>query len=167
MANIITNAKDIIVIDTSEAVGALSQLVRCFAGLSMSSVKTMTANVSAQVIKNQADIRGLRIMDHGNAQGCEIGNDFVTTANFFSYYNAFSQLTGAFCPYNGFAQMQHCLAGHNTPLPSPRRIDSCALEAAARSPRPGMERQARPRVESATAAALPMPVPRRRPLLWE
>ena len=116
MANITTSARDIIVIDTSEAVGALSQLVRGFAGLSMSSVKTMTANVHAQVIKNQADIRGLRIMDHGNAQGCQIGNDFVTTANFSTYWHDLATLQGCFCPYTGFVHMLNCLMGQNTAL---------------------------------------------------
>jgi hypothetical protein len=116
MANITTNAKDIVVIDTSEAVGALSQLFRGFAGLSMISVKTMTATVSAQVITNQADIRGLRIIDHGNLQGCEIGNDFVTTANFSSYLPDLLTLKGCFCPYTGFAHFLNCLQGQNTAL---------------------------------------------------
>lgn len=116
MANITTSAKDIIVIDTAEAVGALSQLFRGFAGLSMTSVKTMTANVYAQVIKNKADIRGLRIMDHGNAQGCQIGNDFVTTTNFSAYRHDLLKLKGTFCPHTGFVHMLHCLQGQNTPL---------------------------------------------------
>jgi len=110
-----TNAKDITVIDLSETVGRLAGLFR-LGELDMSDVKSMVAAVLARVLQTQTDIRGLRILDHGNATGCEFGTDFVTTANFFSFYNAFSQLRGAFCPYNGFAQMQHCLAGRNTAL---------------------------------------------------
>jgi hypothetical protein len=114
-ATVQTNAKDIIVINPSSAAGWIGSVCH-FGELYMSDVTSMVAAVSARTLQTQSDIRGLRIMDHGNATGCGFGSDFVTTANFFSYYNAFSQLTGAFCPYNGFAQMQHCLAGRNTPL---------------------------------------------------
>ena len=110
-----TNAKDITVIDPSGVVGWLTGAFRT-GELSMSDAKSMAANVWARALQTQTDIRGLRIIDHGNATGCQFGSDFVTTQNFLSFYNAFSQLSGAFCPYNGFAQMQHCLAGQNTPL---------------------------------------------------
>src|SRR5215467_11552322 len=110
-----TNAKDITVIDPTGALGWFDGFFR-LGELEMSDVKSMVAAVMGRILKTQTDIRGLRVLDHGNATGCEFGNDFVTTANFFSFYNEFSQLRGAFCPYNGFAQMQHCLAGQNTPL---------------------------------------------------
>jgi hypothetical protein len=111
----LTTAKDITVIDLSETVGKVAGFFRT-GELPMGDVKSMVANVNARVLQNQADIRGLRVIDHGNATGCEFGGDFVTTANFSSYVYEFSHLKGAFCPYTGFAQMQHCLAGRNTPL---------------------------------------------------
>ena len=116
MGNVTTNAKDIVVIDTSDAAGTLSQAFRGFTGLTMSSVKTMAANVYAQVIKQHADIRGLRILDHGNQTGCQMGKDWVTTANFSTYWHDLGKLKGTFCPYSGFVQLQHCLMGKNTPL---------------------------------------------------
>ena len=110
-----TNAKDITVINPSHAVGKLAGL--CRAGeLHMSDVKSMVANVYARALQNRADIRGLRCLDHGNATVCQLGRDRLTTATFNSYSAELSKLKPAFCPQTGFAQMQHCLAGKNTPL---------------------------------------------------
>jgi hypothetical protein len=110
-----TSAKDITVLDPSETVCKIAGFLR-LGELHMSDVKSMVATVYARVLQNRADIRGLRVIDHGNATGCQFGRDFVTAANFNYHSRELYKLKGAFCPYTGFAQMQHCLAGRNTPL---------------------------------------------------
>lgn len=110
-----TLSKDIIVIDPTGMAGRIAGWLR-LGEIYMSDVKSMVANVSVRMMQNRADIRGLRINDHGNNTGMEFGNDFVTTTNFPQHSFEFDKLKGTFCPYNGFVHMLHCMAGQNTPL---------------------------------------------------
>lgn len=110
-----TLSKDIVVIDPSGLAGAAACFFR-LGEIHMSDVKSMVANVYARMMQNKADIRGLRINDHGNDTGMEFGTDFVTTANFMLHSFELDKLKGAFCPYNGFVHLLHCEAGQNTAL---------------------------------------------------
>jgi hypothetical protein len=57
----------------------------------------------------------LNILDHGNEDELEIGDDVVDTGTFARFRPSFARLAGRFAP-GGFAHLQHCEAAMNIRL---------------------------------------------------
>jgi len=54
----------------------------------------------------------LNILDHGNANGIEIGNDWIDTASLPQFRPTLTILSGNFAA-GGFVHLQHCNAGQD------------------------------------------------------
>jgi len=62
-----------------------------------------------------AKMSRLNILDHGNEDELEIGDDVICTGAFARFRATFARLTGRFAP-GGFAHLQHCEAAMNIRL---------------------------------------------------
>jgi len=118
---------EVTVIDDSDKVGWAAAATRTDE-LYMTSVRTMVDNVLAYLRRNapysrvcypgmptSAKMSRLNILDHGNEDGGEIGNDWVTTGTFPTFQPELARLAGNF-DQDGFAHLQHCEIGMNLPL---------------------------------------------------
>lgn len=110
---------EITVIDPRESPGALWTVGK-FAGpmsrftnpgaVSMHDVSSMVHAVITRLGK--AKLSRLNIIDHGNEQGFEIGDDVVTAANIGQHARRLAQLHGRFTA-DGFVHLQHCKVGQD------------------------------------------------------
>lgn len=104
---------EVTVIDKSDVTGWLAALVRFFDAVYMESAESMVSNVVHEA-GNDKIIR-LNILDHGNSDGFQLGNDFVTLDSLARFETALGRLRGRFAP-GGFIHLQHCDVGQNYPL---------------------------------------------------
>lgn len=103
---------EITVIDDSDKVGWFASATR-IGEIYMSSVETMVDNVKKEV--GNKKISRLNILDHGNKDGIQIGNDWITDKTL----SIFETKLGELKPYfenNGFVHLQHCEIGQNRTL---------------------------------------------------
>jgi len=114
---------EITVIDDSDYVGWSASAVR-ENEIYMVSVPSMVANVIAALrvysrvctpVVQYNKISRLNILDHGNEDGIEIGEDWVTMGSLSRYEASLKQLRGRF-DAGGFVHVQHCHAGKNRSL---------------------------------------------------
>lgn len=105
-------AVDVTAIDTSDIVGFLAAATR-IGEVEFNDVHTLVSGVRARA--GAASLRRLNILDHGNAQGIELGSDWITVRSLPSYRQQLSQLSGLFVA-GGFVHLQHCEAGRNHAL---------------------------------------------------
>lgn len=88
--------------------------ISTFGEITMTSVNTMVDNVKTEIgTGRKMDI--LRIADHGNRDGLELGDDWITAVNFATYAPKFGELRSYF-NNNGIAHFLNCLVGNNTGL---------------------------------------------------
>jgi hypothetical protein len=104
--------EEITVIDDSDVVGWAASVTR-IGEVYMSSVKTMVANVQKE-IRNKK-ISRLNILDHGNSQGIQIGNDWITVKTLNLYVPELKKLKPHF-ERKGIVHLQHCNVGQNRTL---------------------------------------------------
>lgn len=76
-------------------------------------LKTMVLSVLGKAGKQK--ISRLKIHDHGNAQGCALGADWVTDKNFENYAEHLAKLSPSMNP-NGWVHLTHCEVGRNEDL---------------------------------------------------
>lgn len=107
-----TTLVDVTVIDDSDHVGWAASATR-INEVYMTSVKTMVKNVINAAGKSS--IRRLNILDHGNKNGIQIGDDRITTKTLGEYAVSLKILAKYFDP-GGFVHLQHCDIGSNKPL---------------------------------------------------
>ena len=107
-----TSPIEVTVIDDSDRVGWLAGFTRT-GEVYMTNVTTMVDNV-LQALDRHCILR-LNILDHGNQNGIEIGNDWITTQSIAQYRPVLARLSGRFAA-NGFVHIQHCNAGQNLDL---------------------------------------------------
>ncbi len=107
-----TSPIDVTVIDDSDTVGWLAGFFRT-GEVYMTNVTTMVDNV-LQALDRHC-ISRLNILDHGNQNGIQIGNDRITTQSIAQYRPELARLRGHFAA-NGFVHLQHCNAGQNLDL---------------------------------------------------
>jgi len=82
--------------------------------VAMTSVATMVDNVKTEIGSGRKmDI--LRIADHGNSGGLELGGDWITSASFAGFANKLGELRSYFNE-NGVAHFLNCEVGNNTGL---------------------------------------------------
>src|SRR6188768_633664 len=114
---------EITVIDDSDYVGYAAAMVR-EDEIYMVDVPSMVANVVARLriysrvctpVVNYNKISRLNILDHGDKDGIEIGNDVITVGTLPHYEASLRQLRGRF-EQGGFVHVQHCEAGQNRSL---------------------------------------------------
>ena len=104
--------EEITVIDDSDIVGWAASVTRV-GEVYMSSVKTMVANVRKEVRNKK--ISRLNILDHGNSQGIQIGNDWITEKTLTLYEPELKKLKPHF-EKKGLVHLQHCNVGQNRTL---------------------------------------------------
>jgi len=80
----------------------------------MTSVITLVENVINSLRSGQK-ISRLNILDHGNENGVQIGDDWINSSNVSQYSGTLSRLTDHFTS-NAFVHFQNCRAGQNTEL---------------------------------------------------
>lgn len=103
------------VIDTSDHVGWAAAATR-MGELEMSSAAGMVQSVLRHCQGPPAHrISRLNILDHGNENGLQLGNDWITMQNIDQYAATLGQLRGHFGP-GGSVHLQHCRVGQNHPL---------------------------------------------------
>ena len=105
---------EVTVIDDSDIVGWIAAFTRT-GEVYMTNVRSMVANVLSVSSFRGRKISRLNILDHGNTQGIEIGNDFVTMRTLGRHRPQLAQLHGKFAA-GGFVHIQHCEAGQNRTL---------------------------------------------------
>jgi hypothetical protein len=105
-------AVDITAIDTSDVVGYVVAATR-IGEVEFSDVQTLVRGVRARA--GAGTLRRLNILDHGNAEGIELGTDWITLSSLPIYRLLLSQLVGLFVA-GGFVHLQHCEAGQNHAL---------------------------------------------------
>ena len=110
---------EVSVIDDSDLIGWIAGLTR-IGEVYMTNVQTMVDNVLTEI--GQRNMSRLNILDHGNENRIQIGNDRITPANVGIYTPNLQRLQGHFSA-NGFVHLQHCDIGQNQAL-------ICALAAA-------------------------------------
>ncbi len=107
-----TSNKEITVIDGSDVVGWAAGATRV-GEVYMSDVDSMVENVLERL--QQGKITRLNILDHGNSNTIQIGNDRIGTGNLSNYAEQLGWLNGRFAS-GGFVHIQHCEAGQNKDL---------------------------------------------------
>jgi len=100
------------VVDDSDIVGWAAAATRV-GEVYMSDVPSMV--VSVKRAAGQKPIKRLNILDHGNAEGVEIGEDWVDVSTFSNFESYFLLLRGRFAQ-GGFVHLQHCQVGSNHAL---------------------------------------------------
>jgi hypothetical protein len=103
---------EITVIDDSDYVGWAAAATRV-GEVYMSDVPSMVASVKRAA--GQKPITRLNILDHGNTDGVEIGEDWVDVSTFSNFESYFLLLRGRFAK-GGFVHLQHCKVGSNHAL---------------------------------------------------
>ena len=103
---------EITVIDDRKINGWLASVFR-FGEIYMRDVKSMVQNV-LHAAKTQ-EIDRLNIIDHGDEDGMQIGDDYVSDLTLSSFKSALRRLTGNFSD-DGFVHLQHCQVGQNRVL---------------------------------------------------
>ena len=110
-------------VDDSDYVGWAASAVRENESY-MVSVTTMVANLIAALrvygrvctpVVQYHELSRLNLLDHGNEEGIEIGDDWVTMSSLPRYEATLRQLRGRF-DQGGFVHVQHCHAGQNRSL---------------------------------------------------
>lgn len=104
--------EEITVIDDSDIVGWAASATR-IGEVYMSNVVTMVANVM-QEVRNKK-ISRFNILDHGNSQGIQIGNDWITVKTLPAFAPELKKLKPLF-EKDGFVHLQHCNIGQNRTL---------------------------------------------------
>jgi hypothetical protein len=104
---------EVTVIDISHFVGKLAALTR-LGEVYMDDVESMVDNVLGSLEEGQRMSR-LNILDHGNENSIQIGNERIFLSNVSQFESELSRLNGHFTA-NGFVHLQHCRAGQNTDL---------------------------------------------------
>src|SRR5690242_10516689 len=79
----------------------------------MTDVNSMVRNVVGKLGRELLD--RLNIVDHGNQEGIEIGDDWITAQNVYSFAAKLGPLSGRFYR-RGFVHVQNCHAGANREL---------------------------------------------------
>ena len=100
---------EVTVIDDGDIVGWLAAFTRT-GEVYMTSVHSMVENVLKAV--GPRPISRLNILDHGNSNVIEIGNDDISPKTLPVYAPTLRRLQGHFAP-NGFVHLQHCEVGQN------------------------------------------------------
>lgn len=103
---------EVTVVDDSDYVGWAASATR-IGEVYMADTSSMVTNVLAA--SGQNPISRLNILDHGNPNGVQIGNDWITMTNVASFVPVLSRLRGHFTS-GGFVHFQHCNAGQNLDL---------------------------------------------------
>lgn len=103
---------EITVIDSSDRVGWLASATR-IGEVYMTDVRSMVTNVLLKAGRNP--ITRLNILDHGNKNGIQIGNDWIEISNLIKFEPVLLLLRIAFDP-SGFVHLQHCQVGSNRAL---------------------------------------------------
>jgi hypothetical protein len=107
---------EVTVIDDSDIVGWLAAATR-LDEIYMSNVGTMVENVVNYVGRHKAArIHRLNILDHGNADGIQVGRDWLTTKTVDGFKGELLRLSHCFEPTDAFVHLQHCHVGQNHPL---------------------------------------------------
>jgi hypothetical protein len=107
------------IIDERDHVGWAASATRV-GELTMTSVANMVDNIIGHLSawwrpSFMKKMRRLNILDHGNASGMEIGDDWVTAASFGTYSPTLGRLCGYF-HQGAFVHLQHCEVGQNIGL---------------------------------------------------
>jgi hypothetical protein len=102
----------ITVIDSSDHVGWFASAVR-IGEVYMTDVPSMVSAVIQKAGKIPID--RLNILDHGNEDGIQIGEDWIDEEKLPSFRDTLYKLNGKFSG-NGFVHLQHCKAGNNFKL---------------------------------------------------
>ncbi|MEO1018535.1 MAG: hypothetical protein AAFY56_12715, partial [Pseudomonadota bacterium] len=105
---------EITVIDDRDIVGFAASATR-IEELYMTNVENMADRVLRKVNSMPFKVRRLNILDHGNKDGMEIGDDWITIETLPNYARHFRRLRGIF-HRKGFVHFQHCDVGSNLPL---------------------------------------------------
>jgi hypothetical protein len=105
---------EVTVVDDEGVVGWAASATR-FGEVYMTDVNSMVRNVRQKAGENQQNITRLNILDHGNPNGIQIGNDWITLANVRNFVPQLSRLRSSFAS-GGFVHIQHCEAGQNLDL---------------------------------------------------
>lgn len=115
---------EITVIDDSDYVGFGAAMFR-EGEIYMTDVASMVANVLAALRKHYRScapgrveyttMSRLNILDHGNKDGLQIGNDWISAVSLPKFEPALKKLRGRF-DQGGFVHLQHCEVGQNRAL---------------------------------------------------
>src|SRR5262245_50658281 len=103
---------EITVIDDRKLNGWLASVFR-FGEIYMRDVKSMVQNV-IHAAKNR-EIDRLNIIDHGDEDGIQIGDDYVSDLSLSKFKPALRRLRGNFSD-DGFVHLQHCQVGEDRVL---------------------------------------------------
>jgi len=103
---------EITAIDQSDATGWLAGASRTNE-VYMTDVETMVRNVLRKA--GGYTISRLNLLDHGNRQGFQIGNDWISPATILGYSSKLAKLKGHFSQ-TGFIHLQACDIGQNPSL---------------------------------------------------
>lgn len=105
---------EVTVIDDSDIVGWAASATRTDE-IYMDDVKSMVDSVIKKVTATKVGLRRLNILDHGNANGFEVGKDWIEIGNIGKYEGTLRLLRSHFAK-NGFVHLQHCDVGQNHAL---------------------------------------------------
>lgn len=103
---------DVTVIDDSDHVGWLASATR-WGEIHMTSVSTMVKNVKNEI--GDKKISQLNILDHGNKNGIQIGNDWISNKTLSKYQGKLKELHKHF-ESDGIVHLQHCNIGQDRVL---------------------------------------------------
>ena len=103
---------DIAVIDDSGFVGTAASITH-LDEVYMDSAESMVANVLKK--RDVYDIRRLDILDHGNEQSFQLGDDWISDESITKFAPVLGRLKPAFGA-SGFVHLQHCGIGMNKSL---------------------------------------------------
>lgn len=106
---------ELTIIDASDITGKVAAALR-LDELYMYDVSSMVARVLDRCAsRGGVKVSRLNVMDHGNADGIQLGRDWVTVTTLSRFAPTLRLLRGSFTP-KGFVHFQHCNAGQNKAL---------------------------------------------------